>query len=109
MWRLIRLKRELSSGAWEEAISRYKQGLYYILKSGKLIQLDITNLEVEDEVDYLLKRGYEDYSDLLIFSSAFIKGLTLVTEDNELHEIPKKFERYNKVNVVKWSELIKSF
>lgn len=107
-WELIHLSRKIGIKDWESITSRYRQGLNYILKSGKFIQLRFTSSEVEEEVDYLIGKGYKDYFDLLIFSTAFIEGLTLITEDNELRRIPDEFPRYKGMKVMNWDELVKS-
>ena len=107
-WELLHLLRRIRIEEWKTVTSRYRQGLNYILKSGKLTQLRFTNIEIEEEVDYLIEKGYRDYFDLLIFSTAFIKGLTLVTEDSELRSIPSKLKRYEDIKIMNWDELIKS-
>ena len=106
-WELISLKKKMDIEKWENATYRYKQGLNYILKSNKLTQLRFTSAEIEEEVDYLIKRGYRDYFDLLIFFTAFIENLTLITEDDELKEIPDRFKKYEDVEVINWNKLIK--
>lgn len=106
-WELMHLLRKIGIEKWESITSRYRQGLNYILKSGKFTQLRITSSEVEEEVDYLIEKGYRDYFDLLIFSTAFIEGLTLITEDNELRRIPNKFKRYKDMKITNWNELIR--
>ena len=106
-WELLHLARRIDAEALDTVFSRYRQGLNFILKSGKLIQLRFTGPEVEEEVDYLIGNGYRDYFDLLIFSTAYVEDLTLVTEDNELRRIPGEFKRYEGMNIVNWSELIR--
>jgi len=107
-WKLLQLKKDRNLTRWRGIASRYRQGLNYILNSGRLIELKFTNPEVEDEVDYLIENGYRDYFDLLIFTSAYIGNLTLVTEDVELMEIPSKIKRYRDVEVINWGRLIET-
>ncbi len=107
-WELISLRRGMDSEEWIRAAHRYKAGLNYILKSGKLTQLKFTTTEVEDEIDYLIMKGYRDYFDLLIFTTAYIENITLLTEDNELRDIPNKFKKYENMGVMDWNELIKT-
>jgi len=106
-WELLHLMRRIEVEKWGTIASRYRQGLNYILNSNKLTQLRFTNPEVEEEVDYLIRNGYRDYFDLLIFSTAFIENITLITEDDELRNIPNKFKRYENMKVMNWNELIK--
>ncbi len=105
-WELIHLKKEIGRDNWIDFALRYRQGLNYIYKSGRLHQLEFTNINVEDEVDNLIVHGYRDYFDLLIFSTAFIENIALLTEDEELINIPRKLSRYMDMKVMNWENLV---
>jgi PIN domain nuclease of toxin-antitoxin system len=107
-WKLIHLTREISREEKRLIYSRYREGLNYILESDKFTQVEFTNPNIEEEVDYLIEKGYRDYFDLLIFTTAYIENMTLITEDEELALIPGEINRYREMKILKWSQLTES-
>lgn len=107
-WIILKLARRKPQSS-RKLLDSYIKGLVIILDSESFQPLPLTSPEIEEESDRLLKEGLRDYFDRLLYATAAVHGMTLLTEDDELHEKWREdVIRDNKrpKRIVKWSELV---
>ena len=84
-WIILGLARNHPS-KMDALLAKYIQGLLLLGENGLFKPLPLTGPEVEEESDRLLKEGLRDYFDRLIYATAAVHGVMLLTEDRELHQ-----------------------
>ena len=85
----------------------YRIGLNSLLANEELKPTPLANSEIEDIADRLLiDKGLKDYFDRMIYSTAVVFKLALVTEDRQLTELANNYT-FKPPKVYSWKTLLK--
>ncbi len=95
----------LKSGV--NVLEDYRVGLARVLSEERLKVTPFTTPEIEAIADELLLAGLKDYFDRMIYSTAVVLELTLVTEDRELIDLATGCA-VRPPEVCSWRELCRS-
>jgi len=90
----------------EGLLEAYRVGLRALLSDVRLRQTPLTTPEVEEVADEALKEGLKDYFDRLLFATAACLDLVLLTEDEELHELLRRWRAPKPKGALTWREAV---
>ncbi|RLF03549.1 MAG: hypothetical protein DRK00_08680 [Thermoprotei archaeon] len=105
-WVVLKLARR-SPSRRDALLEAYRLGLEALLSDKRLTMTEATSSKIEEVADKLLiEVGLKDYFDRMIYATAACKGAALLTEDEDMLEIGKRWH-IRPGEVLKWDDLIK--
>ncbi len=103
-WKIIKLcKRNRSKLKYMRKV--YNETLEYLQTTDELIPTEIITKEISVLDDILFDAGIRDFFDRIIVATAEIFTGVLLTEDEELRDIPMKLDEFRDLLIISWNEL----
>jgi hypothetical protein len=106
-WIVLKMARE-KPGSKDALLEAYRTGLKVLASIAELKQSAMTDYAIEEVADLLLTRdAVKDYFDRLVYATAACRRCSLLTEDEQLHEVARRGKTRPK-EVMRWTQLLRA-